>query len=124
MLKGTSEDAQDAQVHETKIVRLTDSETGTRYAYMITMIDNKEKYHEPLAGEGYYGTHMIFTLLSGPELASGKDPYNPPLRDDLNRDFLIELRDGDIDWGDIEDGDVYTAQDIEALKNGEEQDQA
>lgn len=116
MLKKEVSGMPDGEYHDTKIVRFHNEDGGMAYTYMLTRISNNREDHNLLSREGYRGNYLIMTLLIGGDLRSGSDPYTPPMRSDLSKEFLIEIRDGDIGWDQIEDDETYTRKDLEEMK--------
>jgi hypothetical protein len=108
--------------YDTKIVQFHDEDAGMAYTYLLARINNSSGRHNLLNMEGYRSDHLVMVLLSGGSTRVGNDPYNPPLRGDLPREFLIEIRDGDVGWDQLDDDTIYTRQDLEELKDGKEQD--
>lgn len=122
MLDGEDKSLEDHSGYDTKIVQFHDEDGGMVYTYLLARINNSSGQHNLLNMEGYRSDHLVMVLLSGGSTRVGNDPYNPPMRAELPRDFLIEIRDGDVDWTQIEDDTIYTRQDLEELKDGKEPD--
>lgn len=88
--------------YNTKTVKVKPGK-GTAYRVMITQITQPEE-NDVLGRIGYAGTSYIFTDME--IMKTQRDPYRFSL-DGLKK-FAIEIRDGDIEFNELTDGQEVT----------------
>lgn len=96
-------------------------------AYVVMLTAFEAERNHLLHQKGFHGRYVLFTCMEGNVAWSDHDPFRLMMdhRDEVLKEFTVNVRIGwqdqeeeGISWEDVEDGAVYTEEDIEELKGG------
>jgi len=111
----------DPEYCDTKCVIVRDGE-GTEHTLKIDRFNAEGS--EPLSKAGYGGVNHQFTLMSAGSIESHYDPHKMAIDSAMMRmnacaeDMCKAIHHGEISWHSVEDGEVYSLEDIQELRHG------
>ena len=106
---------------EVKTVNVVDNE-GTDHTVLMTKIDGNA--YPPMRNKGFRGDYIFYQVVDAGVVAAHYDPRDlvreSPFvsRGGTTREFMLAVHDGDIEWGDIPNGQEITPTMLRDMTNG------